>query len=235
MVGFALAGAGTSWGPSNNLGTGRSDVMQLGLYGSKQFGASYLSGALSYAWHSINTDRTVTVSGSDHLAANVDAHSFGGRVETGHHFVTAFTGVTPYAALQAQIFHTPSYSETAVSGSSAFALSYDARSTVATRTELSVWLDKTLPLDNSKVLALRAQAAWANDHSDHQGVDAAFQSLPASTFTVNGAAAATNLALLTAGTELRITNNVSLGAKLGGEFSSRTQTYSGTGTFRYVW
>lgn len=83
MVGFALAGGGTSWGLSDNLGTGRSDVLQFGLYGTKQFGAAYLSGALSYAWHNMSTDRTVTVSGSDRLTASFNAHSVGGRLETG--------------------------------------------------------------------------------------------------------------------------------------------------------
>ena len=52
---------------------------------------------------------------------------------------------------------------------------------------------------------------------------------------MNGAAPATNLALVTAGAELRLANNVSVGAKLDGEFASTSQTYAGTGTVRYVW
>jgi uncharacterized protein with beta-barrel porin domain len=85
------------------------------------------------------------------------------------------------------------------------------------------------------VLALRARTAWANDHSSNQGLGAAFQTLSGANFIVNGAAPPTNLALLSAGAEYRLANNVSFGAKLDGEFSSRSQTYSGTGTARYVW
>src|SRR6185295_13544236 len=58
-VGFALAGGTTSWGLSQNLGGGRSDVFQVGAYAVKKFGAAYVSGALSYAWHDVTTDRTV--------------------------------------------------------------------------------------------------------------------------------------------------------------------------------
>jgi outer membrane autotransporter protein len=153
--------------------------------------------------------------------------------------MTPFAGITPYAALQVQVqvqdFITPSYRESAASGSNAFALAYDSRSTVATRTELGAWLDKTIALDRGNVLAIRTRAAWANDHSSKQGLGAAFQTLPDSNFTVNGATPATNLALLSAGAEVRLANNVSVGAKLDGEFSSHSQTYTGAGTVRYVW
>jgi uncharacterized protein with beta-barrel porin domain len=52
---------------------------------------------------------------------------------------------------------------------------------------------------------------------------------------VNGATPATNLALLSAGAELRMAENVSLGVKLDGEFAARSQTYAATGTVRYGW
>jgi uncharacterized protein with beta-barrel porin domain len=88
-LGFVLAGGSTSWGLSQGLG-GRSDMLQLGAYGRKDFGPAYLSAALSYAWHSMSTDRTVTVSGTDKLTASFGAHSFGGRLEAGHRFATPY-------------------------------------------------------------------------------------------------------------------------------------------------
>jgi uncharacterized protein with beta-barrel porin domain len=62
-----------------------------------------------------------------------------------------------------------------------------------------------------------------------------FQTLPGSSFTVNGAAPVTNVALLTSGVEYRMANGISFGAKLDTELASRSQTYSGTGTVRYTW
>jgi outer membrane autotransporter protein len=235
LLGFALAGGGMNYGLSNGLGGGKSDVFQMGVYGSKQFGMAYVSAALSYAWHGMATDRTVTVSGTDHLTADFNAHSFGGRLESGYRFVTPFIGITPYAALQVQSFLTPSYSEAAVSGSNAFALSYASRSTTATRIELGSWFEKLFALDNGKALAIRTRAAWANDYSNNPGTNAAFQTLPGSNFTVNGAAAPANSALLSAGGEIRLASGVSFGAKFDGEFANRSQTYAGTGTVRYVW
>ena len=53
----------------------------------------------------------------DGLTVNFDAQSYGARVEGGYRIaVLPPLGVTPFAALQAQDFHTPGYSETDVSG-----------------------------------------------------------------------------------------------------------------------
>jgi T5SS/PEP-CTERM-associated repeat protein len=234
-VGFALAGAGENWGLSDGLGGGRADAFQLGIYGSRQFGAAYLSGALAYALHNITTDRTVTVAGSDHLTANFTAQSIGGRIETGYRFDTAYLGVTPYAAAQVQDFFTPNYSENAVSGSNVFALSFQSQSAVASRTELGAWADKTVMLDNGNRLGLRARLAWANDQSSNRATNATFQTLPGASFTVDGAAPSTNLALVTAGADYRLASNISVGGKFDGEFGGRSQTYAGTASVRYVW
>lgn len=235
MVGFALAGGGMQYGLADGLGGGKSDVFQMGVYGSKQFGAAYVSAALSYAWQGMKTDRTVTISGTDNLTASFNAQSFGGRLESGYRFIMPFGGVTPYAALQVQNFKTPPYSEIATSGLNTFALSYDAKSTTSTRAELGAWFDKMIALDRGNVLAIRTRVAWAHDFSNDESVGAAFQSLPGSTFTTNGAASVPNSALLSAGAEIWLASGVSFGAKFDGDFASRSQTYTGTGTVRYVW
>jgi outer membrane autotransporter protein len=194
-----------------------------------------VSAALSYAWHDASTDRTVTVSGTDKLTADFSAHSFGARLEGGYRIDASLFSVTPYAAVQVQAFRTPSYTETAVSGSNAFALSYDARTVNATRAEFGAWVDKAVALDQGATLMLRGRAAWAHDFNNDQGINAAFQTLPGASFTVNGAEAAPNAALLSAGAELRLINNWSVAAKFDGEFASGARTYAGTGTLRYVW
>jgi uncharacterized protein with beta-barrel porin domain len=37
-------------------------------------------------------------------------------MESGYRFATVYGGLTPYAAIQAQSFHTPGYSETDLNG-----------------------------------------------------------------------------------------------------------------------
>ena len=234
-VGFALAGGSTSWGLSPNLGGGRSDVFQVGVYGVRTFGAAYVSGAVAYAWHDVTTDRSVTVAGTDKLESQFDAQSFGARAEGGYRFATLAGGVTPYAALQVQNFRTPAHSETAVTGSNTFALAYDASSTTVTRFELGSWFDRLFIVPDGSVLAIRTRVAWANDHSNGGSVSALFQTLPGSSFSVDGAKAAPNSALLSAAADWRLASRVTVGARLDSEFASRSQTYAATGRVSYAW
>ncbi len=120
-------------------------------------------------------------------------------------------GVTPYAALQAQVFHTPSYSEVAASGSAIFALSYAARTITTVRTELGVWLDKSYAINRDSALTLFARAAWAHDTYSDPSVVASFQALPGSSFTEFGAMPVRDLLLLTAGSHTRASQ------RLGGD------------------
>jgi uncharacterized protein with beta-barrel porin domain len=90
-------------------------------------------------------------------------------------------------------------------------------------------------LDPTTVLALRARLAWAHDWIADPTLAALFQALPGASFIVNGATPPKNSALASAGAELHMTANWSLAAKFDGEFAAGSQTYSGTGTLRYMW
>jgi outer membrane autotransporter protein len=183
----------------------------------------------------VNTDRTVIIAGADRLHADFDAQAFGGRLEAGWRYAMPTFGITPYAALQVQSVRTPAYGEVAVAGSNQFALNYAAQTTTDTRSELGAWADTRRMLDGGTQLVMRGRAAWVHDFDPSHQATALFQTLPAATFVVNGAAAARDAALLSGAAELRLSNGVSLIGKLDGEFSGRSQTYAGTGTFRYAW
>ena len=145
-----------------------------------------------------------------------------------------FGGVTPYAAIQAQNFRTPSYSETDTNGGG-FALAYAARTATDTRSELGARFDRLLAFDPGAALALRARLAWAHDWVSDPALAAVFQTLPGASFIVNGATPAKNSALASAGAELRLANGVTLLGKFDGEFAAHSSTYAGTGTIRYAW
>jgi hypothetical protein len=103
IFGVAMAGGGTNWSLSAGLGGGRSDVFLAGLYGSKQWGQAYVSGALTYASNWVSTSRIITVAGADALSASFNAQNFGGRLEGGYRIPSTLAfGVSPYAAMQAQ-------------------------------------------------------------------------------------------------------------------------------------
>jgi outer membrane autotransporter protein len=233
VAGFALAGGGTSWGLAQELGGGKSDALQVGVYGKTRSGPAYLAASLAFTNHWMSIDRFAFA--GDHLTASFNARSYGGRVEAGYHLAaTPMVAVTPYAAIQTQSFHTPSYSETDLSAGG-FGLSYNARNTTDTRGELGASLSHLDELHNGMLLMLRACAAWAHDWANDPALSATFQALPGASFMVNGAAPAQNSVLASAGAELRVTPALALAAKFDGELAHNAQSYSGTGTLRYVW
>jgi len=103
-----------------------------------------------------------------------------------------------------------------------------------TRSELGARSD-ALTTFYGNPLVLRGRLAWAHDWVSNPALNAAFQALPGTAFTVFGAPIAQDSALTTASAELHFSPNWSFTAKFDGEFASRSQTYAGTGTLRYTW
>jgi uncharacterized protein with beta-barrel porin domain len=66
-------------------------------------------------------------------------------------------GATPYAAVQAQSFRTPSYSETDLNGGG-FALAYNGRTATDTRSELGARFEHVASIDPSAAVADRLGA-----------------------------------------------------------------------------
>jgi uncharacterized protein with beta-barrel porin domain len=242
IVGFALAGAGTNWGLSSGLGGGYSEALQIGTYGITWFGPAYLAGALSFSNHWFTTNRSAL---GDQLTANFVGQSYGARFEGGYRFILSLPsaasgggsgwgfGVTPYGAVQAQDFQTPSYSESDTTGGS-LGLSYNAMNATDVRTELGARFDDPTLLCG-KPLILFGRLAWAHDFVSNPALSAAFEALPGSTFTVNGAPIPNDSALTTAGAQFFLASNWSVIAKFDGEFAPGSQTYGGSGTLRYTW
>jgi uncharacterized protein with beta-barrel porin domain len=84
-------------------------------------------------------------------------------------------------------------------------------------------------------LILRARVAWAHDWVSNPALNASFESLPGTSFTVFGAPLAHDSALTSASAQLFFASNWSLTAKFDGEFASGSQSYAGSGTLRYTW
>jgi uncharacterized protein with beta-barrel porin domain len=59
--------------------------------------------------------------------------------------------------------------------------------------------------------------------------------LPGAGFVVNGAAMASDVALVTGAAEMKWINDWSVAATFEGEFSNVTRSYAGKGIVRYVW
>lgn len=241
VVGFALGGGGTNFSVANGFGGGRSDMFQAAVYSLTRINAAYVSAAIAYGWHDVTTDRTPTLVGFDRLTAHFNANNVGGRVEGGYRFAVPGIldmpgfGLTPYAAFQMQAFYTPSYSETAATGSSLFALNYQAHTTNVFRTELGAWIDRPFRVYDDAILSLRGRAAWAHDEWSNLNYTPSFLALPGSGWTETGAPPPRDLLLASAVAEVSFSNGISLAGKFDAELSEHSQTYVGTARLRYTW
>ncbi|MCP3391843.1 autotransporter domain-containing protein [Bradyrhizobium sp. CCGB12] len=232
IVGFALSGGGTKWDLAQAIGGGKSEALQAGVYTAVRKGPGYFAASLAVANHWVSTDRLAPF--GNQLTAKFDAQTVGGRIEGGYRFATPLGGFTPYVAVQAQVFRTPTYAETDLAGSG-FGLTYRGRTASDTRGELGARFDRATLVSPKAVLMLRGRAAWAHDWVSDPSLVAAFQALPGASFIVNGATPAKDAALASAGAELKFANGVALSAKFDGEIAARSTTYSGLASLRYAW
>ena len=232
--GFALAGGGTM-GLANGLGGGYSEALQFGAYGISWFGRAYLAGALVLqqslvhhqplrAWRSaharISSVRATAPASKAAIASPSPSLGAGGL------------GVTPYGAVQ---------SRTSIRRATVKAIHRRRLRALLQRHERDRRTHRTRrPFRRSdfplrRPLILFGRLAWAHDFVSNPALSAAFEALPGSTFTVNGAPIPQNSALTTAGAQFFLASNWSVIAKFDGEFASGSQTYGGSGTLRYSW
>jgi uncharacterized protein with beta-barrel porin domain len=211
--------------------------LKAGAFVRHTVGPAYISAALAYGWQDVTTDRIVTIAGSDLLRANFNANTFSGRAEGGYRFVAPWiggVGITPYAAGQFTTIDLPAYAEQAIAGANTFALTYASKSVTDTRSELGIRTDKSFAMQNG-IFTLRGRAAWAHDFNPDRNIGATFQTLPGASFVVNGAAQASDAALVTGSAEMKWLNGFSMAATFEGEFSGVTRSYAGKGVARYSW
>ena len=231
--GFAIASGGTQWNLDSGLGSGDSMFLELGAHGTHRMGNSYLSLAGAYGWHAMSTERRVSLGGeSGKLDADFNASTLGGRLEAGHRFgADGSRGMTPFGALQALAAFMPGYEEDTSPGVEAFALDYNSNTASAVRGELGLMLDTNLGGAGRAF----ARLAWAHDWQNGNSVDASFQSLPGASFTVNGAEAPDDVALVGLGADVALSAAATLSASFDGEFAEDYQSYAGTLALRWNW
>jgi len=230
LVGFALGGGGSSFALENGLGGGASGSFNAGLYGSRQFGDVYVTGALAYGFHAARHSRTV---GADTLSARFNAHSLSARVEAGYRFEMAAAALTPYAAVQGTSLFLPAYAETS-SGNAVFALNYAKQTASAARFEFGAKVDRSFAMGDA-LLTLRGRAAWVHNAGAARSITAGFQPLPGTSFSIFGAAQARNAALVSAAAEVAWPNGFAASLSAQGEFAPRATAFAASAKLSYRW
>lgn len=240
LVGFSLGGGHLNWSLSGaGQGSGSGDAFLAGVYGRHTVGAAYISGAATYTNYWMRVDRLAALGLPDQLRAEYNAESWGGRLEAGYRLPTDYfaTQWTPFGAIQGMSFRTPGFSEVAVVGSPALALTYAGNTATAFRGELGLRTDKVFRIDNGSQFNLFGKVSYAHDEVSNPALTVNFGGLGGggAPFTIVGARPSRDLLLSTSGAEWRLGNGVSIMAKFDSEYGERTRTYSGTGRLRYTW
>ena len=237
LVGFALSGGGTSFGLGQARGSGTGDTFQAGLYGSTRLGDGYVSAALAYGWNSFSISRTVAAAGlNETYASRVTAQTYGGRLEAGWRMGIRAYGLTPYAALEAIGYQAPGYAETFTAPTTgAAALAYAGKSSASIRSELGLRADARTDLAPGQTLITYGRLAWAYQARPDRSVDASFQGLANSGFTVFGARASTHTALASLGAELQIAAGTRLSSSLDAELGDHHRSIRANLGLRHSW
>ncbi|HJR55513.1 MAG TPA: autotransporter domain-containing protein, partial [Rhizomicrobium sp.] len=228
-----LLGAGIAAGQDNfdsGNGRARGGDLSLGFHARQSvFDSGYLSAAIGFGWTSVKTMRTITISGTDVLQGKPDADTIGGRVEGGYRIaLDESVDLTPFAAIAIAGFDTPAYTETALGGSNAFALTYQARSSLMGNTELGARLGRSFEWAGSPG-RIELVAGWAYSVNDRAISNAAFQSLAGSSFQLLGVNQAKNSAILGVNLEGRTGFGLDYGLKLDSRVGDGSSILTGTG------
>jgi uncharacterized protein with beta-barrel porin domain len=243
LVGAAVGLSGSNYWVNATGASGRATGAHFGIYALHDLQTFYVNAALAYNRFDGNATRVIAGIGSTETAKSSAVSSqLAGRLEVGRPFeVTKFDGgqfgVTPFVALQPAQLWTPATVESSVAqsgGPGVFALSYQAQGTTSLPTFLGAQLDAETMLD-ARPFKAWMRAAWVHEFLPDRGVTAGFTVLPGSTFSVDGARAASNAARLDLGVKYAVGSQTSLFANGNVELSDRGQSLAGTVGLRIVW
>ena len=243
LLGIAVGLSDSNYWVGATGANGRATGVHVGLYGQHDWQSVYVNAALAYSRFDGSAIRPINGIGTSETAKSYAISSqLAGRVEVGRPFEVAqfeggALGLTPFAAVQPAVLWTPGISESSVTATGqpgVFALNYQAQSTGSLPTFLGVQLDARTELQ-SRPLTGWLRASWVHEFLTSRSVAAGFTVLPGSTFTVDGARAASDAARFDFGLKYAVGSQTSLFANGNVELSNRGQSLAGTVGLRIVW
>jgi outer membrane autotransporter protein len=230
--------AGASFGGFNVAGrdtTGTVNTEDLGVYGRKTYGPLYVAGNLDFIFTSNKTNRYVSgVGPTETETSSSHGNEVLGRIEAGYGYRMSQLNVSPFIAYQGASLQVPGFSETSAGGSGVLALNVTGRHVPSDETLLGVQLDTNMVLGEGRALTPYARLSWAHQFDTERDLTVQLQSLPAN-FTVQGAPASANAALLDVGAKLAMSRGVTAYAAFDGGAGNHGESYAGTGGITIAW
>jgi uncharacterized protein with beta-barrel porin domain len=232
ILGVAIAAGESRSSLANRLGDAKAEVLQAGLYGMTRIGALSLGAALGYASADTETTRAIPAIGAFSIKGKYRSDIWSGRAEAAYQLLSSGgLSFSPYAAFTAQHLRTPGFVEhDGLTGLPA-GLAVDGRSSTTSRGEVGVRLDAATTLFGRPTIAF-GKLGWGNYLQRSNQFSASLVGLPGSNFLFAGALPDRNVALVSAGLDVKLSPRITLGGRFDGEFSRNAQGYSGSATLR---
>jgi hypothetical protein len=251
LIGFAGAYGRSSYRVADRSTAGSVENGHFAIYGALRGGNIYLTGLFGGDFFGSNEKRAAAIPGtvlpslfgtsipaipgfSETPTASFASAAWSGQVETGYRVALKELDVTPYTGAQFSLLHIDGFTETNAGAPSVIGLSYAAQNVASAPLFVGVQLSKTLDLDTLR-MAVWLRAAWRHELDPARPITASFISAPGFSFTVNGAAAISDMARINAGVKLQLANNVEAFGVFQGDLAPSGRNLTGSGGIRIGW
>lgn len=238
LVGIAGGYVGGSQSVDGFRGDGSTDALSVALYGSFTQGSFYTDALAGYANASNHQKRKFSLPGMESGSATGDtsADQFLGQVEAGYRIglgLPADASITPFGRLQISSVHQDGFTE---KGRSDFNLDVDSQTTTSVRTTFGADLAAGFDLGGGWPLDVGVRVGWMHEFADtDRPITAGFAGASGPEFTVSGASAARDSAVIGVSAATELAANTSLSVGYDGEVGGSTDNHQFRAVFRRSW
>jgi outer membrane autotransporter protein len=223
QLGFAAGFSDAKVNVSARQSSATIESGHVAVYGANSFGAFNLRAGAAYAYHRIDTSRTILFPGfADRATANYDggtAQMFG---EIGYGMALGNVAIEPFAGLAWVRADTRGFTET---GGPA-ALAGRSNSSATGTATLGARFAASFALAGGMILTPRLSAAWQHAFDDVTPAAALAFASGGSNFTITGVPLAQDSALLEAGFDVHLTASATLGVSYLGQFAGAVDDHA---------
>lgn len=197
----------------NQLATSSSDNYHISLYGATQWGPLGLRFGSAYAWHDLETNRSIAfASFSDHTKANYIAHTAQVFGEVGYGLPLDVVSLEPFARIAYVNFDANSFQERG--GAAALRSPKDNQGTAYTTVGLNA--AKTFSSADRMTTTLRGSLGWRHAFGDRTPLST-FAFAGSSSFATAGVPIAGDAIVMSAGLDVNVLKTAMLGIYYNGQ------------------
>jgi outer membrane autotransporter protein len=241
LIGVAGGYSSSDFSVDARRTSGTVEGPHVGLYGVERLGPFYFAGVAEYADFNNDTQRQIFLGGpvpTERANGKFNSQDVSGRIEAGWDLPVGQLNVTPFAGMQWSRLRSDGFTENSVTlngDKGIFGLKFDSQDETSRLSSLGLQLDTRIALADGMTLSPFARVAWLHEFNPDRSIFATLVSLPAASFAIDGAAAATDAARVNTGLKLALSEHTAVFGFFDGVFSDQDQSYAGTGGVKFTW